>query len=280
MNKKTMILIVLMSVVLLFCACGKSPQAPAGESSVAEPAAKPEAAEPVATGLLKISDMANAWNKLYGQNEKAINDYQGMPIMGLVTPPLAFASAVQFDIMNPNNQNGRFEGKMMMAGYRGFVEKSGAKLTFGYDDTLAKDGFGPAAKAGDRVAGSGSLALDPGHFIWETYSERAGKKIDRSYTEFKRLADGSMICLSMGGRLVDFRGNENPSDDAIYLHNGAGRYDFVIAKGKTGPGFQSISFAEKGDLTKEQALELFQAAGYTIEQSGGIQGGKLVLDSK
>lgn len=278
MKKKTMMLIVLVGAALLFCACGKSPQAPAGGSSAAEPAAGPESAAPAATGLQKISDMANAWNKLYGQNEKVINDYEGMPIMGLVTPPLAFASAVQFDIMNPNNQNGRFEGKMMMAGYRGFVERSGARLTFGYDDTLAKDGFGPAAKAGDRVTGSGSLALDPGYFIWETTSERAGKKTDRSYTEFKRLADGSMVCLSMGGRLVDFRGNENPGDDVIYLHNGAGRYDFVIAKGKTGPGFQSISFAEKGDLTKEQALELFKAMGYTIEQSGGIQGGKLVVD--
>jgi hypothetical protein len=202
-----------------------------------------------------------------------------MPIMGLVTPPLAFAAAVQFDIMNPNNQDGRFDGKLMMAGYRGFVEKAGARLTFGYDDTLQKDGFGPGNKAGDRQAGKGSLALDKGYFIWESFTERAGNQIDRSYTEFKRLGDGSMICLALSGHSFNYRGEKEARGEAIYLHNGAGRYDFVIAKGKTGPGFNTISFADKGDLTKEQALQLFKAAGYDIEKSGGIQGEMLVLDN-
>ncbi len=223
--------------------------------------------------------MANAWNVLYNGNEKAINDYQGMPIMGLVTPPLAFAAAVQFDIMNPNNQDGRFDGKLMLAGYKGFVEKAGAQVTFGYDDTLQKDGFGPGAKAGDRLAASGSLALDTEYFTWETFSERAGKPIDRSRTEFKRLADGSMLCLVLSGHSYNYRGEEEPRGEAIYLNNGAERYDFVIAKGKTGPGFKNISFADQGDLTKAQVLELFKAAGYTIEKAGGIQDGKLVLDN-
>lgn len=279
MKKSMLVVVVLLGVALLFAACGKGKPEPAQAGGSGRSAGTEATAQaPAATRILKVTDMANAWNALYNGNEKAINGYQGMPIMGLVTPPLAFAAAVQFDMMNPNNQDGRFTGKLMLAGYQGFVEKAGTTLTFGYDETLQKDGFGPGAKAGDRQAANGSLALDQEYFIWESFSERAGKKIDRSYTEFKRLGDGSMICLALSGHSFNFRGEEEARGEAIYLHNGAGRYDFVVAKGKTGPEFKNISFAGQGDLTKEQARGLFQAAGYDIEKSGGILGGLLVLD--
>ncbi len=279
MKSKSSALSAILALALMFAACGKSAPAPSGGvSATAQPAA--EAPAPAATGLRTIADMANAWNALFSGNEKAINDYQGMPIMGLVTPPLAFAAAVQFDIMNPRNQDGRFTGKMMLAGHPGFLERAGSRLGFGYDDTLQKDGFGPLNKAGDRVAGKGSLVLDPGYFVWETFNERNGQKIQRDYTEFKRLADGSMICIALSGQAFDMRGEPASQDEAVFLHNGPGRYDFVIANGKTGPGFAAISFADKGDLDKAQALELLKAAGYVIEQSGGIQGGKLVIDAQ
>lgn len=280
MKTKLCALIAILALALMFTGCGKSAPSPAGGAAApARPDAEaPQASAPAASGLRAIADMANAWNALYQGNEKAINDYEGMPIMGLVTPPLAFAAAVQFDIMNPNNQDGRFTGKMMLAGYQGFLERAGSRLSFGYDDKLQKDGFGPLNKAGDRVAGKGSLALDPGYFVWETFNERGGQKIQRDYTEFKRLADGSMICIALSGQAFDMRGEAASKDEAIFLHNGPGRYDFVIANGKTGPGFAAISFADKGDLTKAQALELLKAAGYEIEKSGGLQGGKLVLD--
>jgi hypothetical protein len=284
MKKRIAAFSLLVCVALLFSACGggKAPQKPAEDSASASQPEKAAAAAPVAapagSGLKNISDMSDAWGALYSQNEKIINDYNGMPIMGLVTPALTFLGGVQFDMMNPDNRDGRFEGKLMLAGYKGFVEKRGAQITFGYDDKREKDGLGPTAKAGDRIASSGSLALDKEYYICESYTERAGKKIDRGYSEFKRLGDGSMICLSMSGRTIDARGDEVLSDDAIFLHNGAGRYDFVIAKAKTGPEFKSISFADKGDLTKEQALELFKAAGYAIETSGGIRDGKLAVD--
>ncbi len=279
MKPTSMAFIAVLGVALLFGACGgsKSAEKPASGASESSPAIAAPAA-PAKTGMARIGDMSTAWSALYEGNEKAINDYEGMPIMGLVTPPLALAVAVQFDIMNPTNQNGRFEGKLMMAGYNGVYEKAGNLITFDYDDTLQKDGFGPAHKAGTRVKGSGSLDLGKEHFIWQTVNEREGKAIDRGYTEFKRLGDGSMICLALNGHAFNMRGDEEMRDEAIYLHNGAGRYDFVIAKGKTGPGFTVISFADKGDLTKEQVLELFRAAGYEIDKSGGIQDGKLILD--
>jgi hypothetical protein len=281
MKKRIVVFSLLLCAALLHVACGggNAPQKPAeGAASASQPAAAAQAAAPASSGLRNIADMSNLWGALYKQNEKAINDYQGMPIMGLVTPPLTFVASVQFDILNMNNQDGRFEGELMLAGYKGFVEKAGPKITFGYDDKLKKDGFGPNAKAGDRKVSNGTLALDQAYYVCEDFTERAGKKIDRSYYEFKRLGDGSMVCLAMSGHLINFRGDEEPGDDVIYLHNGAGRYDFVIGKAKTGPEFKSISFSDKGDLTKEQAIGLFKAAGYAIETSGGIQDGKLVVD--
>jgi hypothetical protein len=281
MKKIIMVFSTFLCISLLFTACsgGKSPQTPSGDStSASQPVDSTAAPAPAKSGFQKIGDIADAWNDLYKNNEAVINKYEGMPIMGLVTPPITFIASVQFDLLNINNKDGRIEGKLMFAGYNGFVEKAGAKITFGYDHKLEKDGFGPAAKAGDRNVENGSLALDKEYYIAEMFTERAGKKISRSYHEFKRLGDKSMICLAFSGQTFNGKGDEDMSDEAIYLHNGKDQYDFVIAKGKTGPEFKSISFADKGDLTKAQALELFEAAGYSIDQTGGIKDGKLVVD--
>ncbi len=281
MKKLTMSFFVFLFVALVFTACGggKSPDKPAGESVPApQPAERAAAPAAVKTGMQNIGDMSEAWQDLYKQNEAVINQYDGMPIMELVTPPVTFTSTVQFDLLNIDNQDGRFEGKLMLAGYNGFVEKSGARITFGSDRKLEKDGFGPAAKAGDRNVENGSLDLDKEYYIAETHTERAGRKISRSYHEFKRLGDGSMVCLALSGRTINMRGDNDISDDVIFLRNGKNQYDFVIAKAKTGPEFKSISFADQGDLTKEQAIELFKAAGYAIERTGGIRDGKLVVD--
>lgn len=276
---------VVLCVALGFGACGGGSESATPEEAVsaalpaASAPAEPSPATPTpATGMQKISDMSEAWNALYNQNEKAVNEYKGMPIMGLVTPPMTFIASVQFDIMNPDNRDSRFEGKLMLAGYQGFVEKSGLKIVFGYDDKLEKDGFGPGAKAGDRMVGNGRLELDTETYVSETFTERAGKKIARTYHEFKRLSDGSMICLAQSGQSFNMRGDAENRDDAIFIHNGPGRLDFVIGKAKTGPGFNSISFADQGDLTRAQALELFKTAGYTIENWGGIQDGKLIVE--
>jgi len=281
MKKRIMVFSVFLCVELLFTACsgGKSPQKPVGDSaSASQPADRAAAPSAAKSGFQKIGDMSDAWQDLYKQNEAVINNYDGMPIMGLVTPAVTFISTVQFDLLNIDNKDGRIEGKLMFAGYNGFVEKAGAKITFGYDYKLEKNGFGPAAKAGDRNVENGSFALDKEHYISEMFTERAGRKISRSYTEFKRLGDGSMICLAFSGQTFNGKGDEDISNDVIFLHNGKGRYDFAIARAKTGPEFKSISFADKGDLTKKQAIELFKTAGYAIDQTGGIKDGKLVVD--
>ncbi|MBN2432792.1 MAG: hypothetical protein JXQ27_15055 [Acidobacteria bacterium] len=270
----------LISLCLIACGGGNSPQppaeTPAAASPVTETLSTPSA--PESKGLTKISDMLDAWNTLYDQNEAVINDYEGMPIMELVTPAATFIGSVQFDILNLDNKDGQYSGTLPLAGYKGQMEKSGSMITFGWDHTMEKDGFGPLAKKGDHLLENGFLDLDKEYYREERTTDRAGQRIARSYNEFKRLADGSMICLVFNGQAMDARGNAATSDSVIYLHNGPGRYDFVIAKGTTGPGFTPFSFAEKGDLTKDQAIELFRNAGYTIDKTGGIKDGKLVLD--
>ncbi|NLI46765.1 MAG: hypothetical protein GX414_06625 [Acidobacteria bacterium] len=276
MKSKLVGLLAIVVVVLGAAGCGGSdqPSGPAGESA----ASSQPAAASAKAGLQKIGDMADAWNELYKQNEAAFNDYEGMPIMELVTPATTFIGSVQFDLLNLDNADGHFTGKLMLAGYPAVMDRAGSTITFGYDFKREKDGFGPLAKAGDRMVENGSLDLKQGYYKAEDFTERGGTRIARSYHEFKRLGDGSMICLVFSGQAVDVRGDAQPSDSAIYIHNGKNRYDFVVAKGANGPAFTPISFADKGDLMKAQAMELFQAAGYTIDKSGGIQGGKLALD--
>jgi hypothetical protein len=281
MKKNMMLFSALLGVSLLFTACsgGKSPQKAGSDSaSASQPVDSRSAVAPAQAGFEKIGDMADAWNELYKQNEAVINGYEGMPIMGLVTPSITFITSVQFDLLNIDNKDGHIEGKLMFAGYNGFVEKAGAKITFGYDHRLEKDGFGPSAKAGDHSVENGSLDLAKEFYICEMFTERAGRKISRSYHEFKRLGDKSMICLAFSGQVFNGKGDEDASDEVIFLHNGKNQYDFVIARAKTGPEFKSMSFADKGDLTKTQAMELFRTAGYTIDQSGGIKDGKLIVD--
>ena len=161
--------------------------------------------------------------------------------------------------------------------YQGFVEKRGTKMTFGYDDLREKDGWSDSQKAGDRLVENGSFDLAKLDYIVEDYTEREGVKLERNYYEFKKLSDGSIICLSLSGQSMNSSGNGVLTNDAIYLHNGVGQYDFVVANAFVGPEFTSVNFATS-DMTKAQAIAAFKAAGYTITTSGGIKNGKLVLD--
>jgi hypothetical protein len=266
----------------LLAGCGDSSQKPASEGGGGSPAANAAKSGAPAAAVTKvaknINDLGVLWNDLYKQNEKVITNYDGMPIMELVTPAIAFMNGAFYDMLNIDNKEGRFDGTIPMSGVKGFVEKKGAKITFGSDHTLEKDGFGAAAKKGDRVVEAGSVDLEKKMYVMETYTERGGNKIARNFCEFKGQSDGSMISITQDGHALTARGETELGDSVIYLHNGKGQYDFVVASAKTGPGFKSLSFAEKGDLTKEKAMELFKESGYKIDKSGGIKGGKLVVD--
>ncbi|HZX47541.1 MAG TPA: hypothetical protein VFF83_09735 [Clostridia bacterium] len=293
MRRKLMLFSFFLCFVLLLTACGGSsaPEPAGGESAAEEaevsggeaPEAEPTKEKPSGvpgpkSGFEKINDIADAWNALYSQNEKAINDYEGMPILELVSPGRAFVTGVQYDLLNMDDKDGRFEGKLMFAGFDGFVEKAGSKFTFGHDYVLEKDGLGPFANAGDRKVENGIFDTDKEFYQAESYTERGGTKILRQYHEFKRLGDGSMICFDFSGNAIDAKGDEKTFNIFTFIRSGKDRYDFVIAKAEIGPEFNIVSLANEGDMTKERAIEIFTAEGYSIDKTGGIKDGKLFVD--
>ena len=297
MKKGLIILSLLLCFTLMVTACGGSTDTKQGtieksaettEKSAetaekAEPETTPAEIEKseVASGdskLETIADFADLWTNLFNENERVINEYDGMPIMALVLPGTCFISGVQYDLLNMENKDGRYEGELMFAGYKGFIEKDGSNLTFGYDDVLDKDGFGPSAKAGDRKVETGNCDLENVYFFEESYSERNGSQFLRSTSEFRQEKDGSISCFVLNGNSIDIKGDEAISNEAVFIRNGKDQYDFVVAKAEVGPNFEIIPLKDRKDMTKEKAIQVFQDAGYVLEMSGGIVDGKLTLD--
>jgi len=239
MKSKSIILSVFLCATLLLSGCGSgddSKDLPAGstESKTISSSAKSS------SGFSKISDMADAWNAAYELNEAAINDYEDMPILELVTPGTAFITGVQYELLNLDNKDGRFEGKLMMAGYPAFIEKDDKKLVFGYDYVRDKNGLAPSMLAGDRIVENGSFLMDKEYYSSEKFTERDGQKIDRNYSEFKRLKDGSMICFDISGSSLNSQGDAKIANKIIFIRTGQDRFEFVIGTAATGPEFAKL----------------------------------------
>lgn len=278
MKLKLLVMSLFLCMTLMVSGCGGSSDSePAGGEPAAPAAAGDKAEQQSSSDFKQISDFADAWNAAYEQNEAAINSYE-VPIMELVTPGTEFITGVQYDLLNMENKDGRFEGELMMAGFPGFVEKDGSKITFGYDYTRDEDGFSPSMKAGNRLIENGSCDLAAEIYQTESYTERNGEKVQRSYSEFKRLKNQDMICLVTNGSSFNLREEADPANTCIYIKAGKDKFDFVIGKATVGPAFEKLSFVDKSDLTKDDARKLMEAAGYQIEQTGGISGGTLVVD--
>lgn len=226
-----------------------------------------------------ISDIADEWSRLNNLHEQAVNDYQSdrMPLMELVTPGMGFISGVQYDLLNMQNADGRFEGELMLAGWPGFIERKGAALTFGYDGTRKEDGFSPNDKTGDRLVENGHADLSTGLYISDSHTERDGEKINRNYYEFLRLGDGSMVCIQMTSRLYSYNGDKDPASTLSYMRIGENRFDFIVSTSQTGTDTQPVSLNNQ-EMTKEQAMAAFEAAGFTPTESGSLKDGKLVAD--
>jgi hypothetical protein len=222
-----------------------------------------------------ITDMADYWNNLYTGNEAAINKMEA-PLLELVTPSMCFVVGVQYDLLNLNQADGRFEGALMLAGYPGFVEKKGSQLTFGYEDTLKEDGFSSQMLKGDKLVESGSCDLDKGHYFADSFTDRAGTKITRSTSEFQKEADGSMSTITVQGSTLNWNNEESLTTTYIFIRSGKNQYDFVIATSTKGTAYDAIPL--EADMSKEKAISLFKAAGATVTKSGGIKDGAIYLD--
>jgi len=305
MTQNLSTLLIVTGAVLALSACGSKDKASGQDPKGPEPKAQP--ADPGATGmapemapekpaepkpapvaepkattgpkeLKKLGDFVDAWTSRYQANEAAVNAYEGMPIMELVSPALLLAIGPQFDLLNADGADGRFEGQLIMAGKKGFIEKKGDVLTFGYSHTLDKDGFGPTAKKGDVQILEGSADLAKGSITLRNRTERDGKKITATQTEYRLLPNGGMLCLSLNGHSIDGKGEPSKFSNFIFLHNGDKKYDFVVGKAEFGPELPAVTLTEKGDLDKAKAAALATASGYKVEKTGGVVDGKLVLD--
>lgn len=278
MKLKTAALYLILCLALVISGCGGSSNTGSTGDDAGKQSVGTKKADGSAANFNKISDFSEAWNDLYKQNEAVINKLDE-PIMELVTPGLEFITGVQYELLNMENKDGRFEGKLMMAGHPGFMEKKGSKMSFGYDFIRDEDGFGPTMKAGDRLVEDGNCDLGQGTYVTETFTERDGQKIERSYSEFKRLKNGEMICIRATGHSLNaVSAEEQLSNTCTYIKAGKNKYDFVIGKATQGPAFEKLFFIDKNNLSKNEARQMMEAAGYQIDKSGGIVKGVLVVD--
>lgn len=278
MKLKALALYTILCIALIISGCGNSSDSSSNGGGSAAPSGNTEKTDKQSPAKFQtISDYADAWNALYNQNEAAINNYHDVP-MELVAPGTEFISGVQYDLLNMENRDGHFEGELMMAGFPGILDKSGAKMSFGYDYTREENGFAPTMKAGDRIVEDGQCDLAKGWYQTEKFTERNGEKIGRSYSEFKQLKSGEMIYLGTDSSSMNFREEPELTNTCTYIKAGKDKYDFVIGKATQGPAFEKLTFIDKDDLSKDEARQMMEAAGYTIEKSGGITEGSLVVD--
>jgi hypothetical protein len=228
--------------------------------------------------LKTIVDFSEYWNYVFDFNSEALNNYEGMPIMELFLIGTCFVSGVQYDMLNLYNEEGRFEGELMLAGFPAFVEKNGSKLTFGYEEVREEDGFSPSMKAGDKEVQTGNCDLKEGHYYADDYTERESVVINRTITELSIEDDGDISGFLLDGNTLNYRNEEELTTSFTFVRNGKNQYDFVVATAALGTDFEVLKLEE--DMTKEKAIQMFEAAGLTIETSGGIDNGKIVVDEE
>lgn len=232
------------------------------------------------TNLKTISDFFEAWDELFSSTETAINSYDD-PFFGLelLVPSTELSIGIQYEILNLENENGSFKGKLPLSGFPAFIEKDGAKLTFGYEYVREEDGWAPSMKAGDVLVENGSCDLAKEVYRTETVTKRDDKMVDHTYMEFKRIKGGAMLCLRIYGSSKNAATDEERmANTCTFIKAGKGSLNFVLAEAQIGPAFEELSIINKSDLTKEAAIEMLEAAGYVIETTGSVIEGVLLID--
>ncbi|HKL80712.1 MAG TPA: hypothetical protein VJ888_09805 [Mobilitalea sp.] len=222
-----------------------------------------------------MSDISNYWFDLYTLNETEIEEAQGLIILDFIKPGTSFLTAIPYDALNYTNADGHFEGELMLSGRQGTMDRDGGKITFGCEVVLEEDGYNSEQK-GDIKVENGSCDLDKGYLFIETYTERKGEVRIRSTSEFQKQQDGSMISIYMDGSNYNYSEEEELKTSYIFIRSSKGQFDYVIANSDQGTKYEHIFLEE--DMTKKMAISIFEAAGATIEASGGIVDGALVSD--
>lgn len=223
-----------------------------------------------------LVDFTDAWTELYSVHESSINAYTGMPIMSLVMVGLPLANSIFYTMLDLENQDGKFNGKIGFGVTEGYYNKSGDIMEFGQDWIRDADGNMPNDKKGDRVITDGLFDAGKGYFRMDDSTMRDDKKFTRSYTEFIRSEDGSFLCLYQVANDLDYGGNENKNNTLAFIDMTKDSYDFVTASGTIGVEGKILTLTE--DMTVKEATDQFIEAGYTIDETGGIQNGVFVVN--
>lgn len=253
----------------------------AGQGDADEPSAPAEGGSPAGGGAsgesIGISAIADEWSRLSALHEGALNSYDNMnnlflPLQ-LVGPELTLAMCVQYDLLNVNNANGRFDGALMFNGQQAFVERTGMKLVFGSDHTVPEGSASGSQEPGDRLVEDGEADLAKLWLKSEGYTERGGAKITRSYIEVIKMSDGSMALISLSGS-VDEDGQQTAG--AVFIRSGEDVYEYVVASSEAGVDFPLLSLG--GGYDRAAAKSALEGAGYTVTDSGAEVNGKLVSD--
>jgi len=218
----------------------------------------------------------DAWTELYSVHESTINAYTGMPILSLVMVGLPLANSIFYTMLDLENVDGKFSGEIGFGITEGYYNKSGDIMEFGQDWIRDVDGNMSNDKKGDRVLTDGLFDAGKGYFRLDDSTMRNDQTFTRTYTEFIRDDDGSFLCLYQVSSDLDYSGNENKINTLAFIDMTNDSYDFVTASGTLGVGGKLFELTE--GMTVKEVTAQFIEAGYTIDETGGIQNGVFVIN--
>lgn len=243
---------------------------------VAKSASKLVTNSPLSKGKIdNLTAYTEAWTELYSVHEATINAYEGMPIISLVMVAMPLANAIFYSLLNLDNVDGNFSGKIGFSDAEGYYNKAGDFMEFGQDNIRADDGFVPNDLAGDRILSEGSFDASKGYFIMDDSTMRNDQVILRNKTEFIRSEDGAFVCLYQVAGDMEQSGNANKYNILTFIFMSETQYEFVNAEGTLGVDGKNFDLT-KG-MTVEEAIQLFLDSGYTISETGGIEDGVFVV---
>lgn len=222
-----------------------------------------------------LEAFTDAWTDLYAYHESTINAYTGMPIISLVVVAMPLANSLFYSLLNLDEVDGNFSGRIGFSDTEGFYNKSGDIIEFGQDNIRAEDGFTPNDLAGDRILTDGYFDASKGYFRMNDTVMRNDKAFSRTYTEFIRSDAGAFLCLYQVSSDIDYSGNEKKYNALTFISMSKTQYNFVNAEGTDGTAGALLELRE--GMTVEEATQLFLDSGYTISESGGIEEGVFVV---
>lgn len=232
--------------------------------------------KPMVEGKIdSLEAFTDAWTDLYAYHESTINAYTGMPIISLVVVAMPLANSLFYSLLNLDEVDGNFSGRIGFSDTEGFYNKSGDIIEFGQDNIRAEDGFTPNDLAGDRILTDGYFDVSKGYFRMNDTVMRNDKAFSRTYTEFIRSDDGAFLCLYQVSSDIDHSGNEKNYNALTFISMSKTQYNFVNAEGTDGTAGALLELRE--GMTVEEATQLFLESGYTISESGGIEDGVFVV---